>query len=376
MHRAWSVVERELRRFRRSPILIVISMVFPLVQLVILGYAMGGNVKHLKVAVVDQDGGVPAVRVRELAGAVAGGANTFDTIQYADQGAALTDLRNGRINGVLTIPPEFSRRVLQKNEPHVALIEDNTDNFVSATLVGQVGSLVTAFNQPSAVPRVSALTRLDVVEVYPYVPYVQYLLPGSIVMSIFMMVMIGGGIIFIDDKARGLHEGYLVTPISKLELVAGFNISGTIKAVMAGISIAIIGSLIAGIPSPLDPMRLLRLTVVIVVTAFALIRADQPDVPDHGARQRPVDAARHLRRPQHAAVLSQRRGLPAAGIPGLDAGHRGDRPVYVCRSRVQEPAAQEHGVRGHRRRSALSAGVLRDRDDGGHAPVQADAVGR
>ena len=43
------------------------SMVFPLVQLVILGYAFGGNVKHLKLGVVDQDHGVPAVRVRELA---------------------------------------------------------------------------------------------------------------------------------------------------------------------------------------------------------------------------------------------------------------------------------------------------------------------
>ena len=271
MSRTWAIVERELRRFRRSPILIVISMVFPLVQLVILGYAMGGNVKHLKVAVVDQDGGLPAVRVRELAGAVAGGANTFDTIQYADQGAALTDLRNGRINGVLTIPPEFSRRVLQKNEPHVALIEDNTDNFVSATLVGQMGSLVTAFNLPSAAPRVSGLARLDVVEVYPYVPYVQYLLPGSIVMSIFMMVMIGGGIIFIDDKARGLHEGYLVTPITKLELVAGFNISGTLKAVLSGLVIMLIGSVIAGVPNPFDPLRVMRLLVVIVVTAFALI---------------------------------------------------------------------------------------------------------
>jgi ABC-2 type transport system permease protein len=271
MHRTWAIVERELRRFRRSPILIVISMVFPLVQLVVLGYAFGGNVKHLKVAVVDQDGGVPAVRIRELAMAVAGGARTFDTVQYADQGAAVEDLRNGKVNGVLTIPPEFSRRVLSKNDPHVALIEDNTDNFVSATLVGAAGSLLTSFTQPTSMARISPVPQLDVVEVYPYVPYVQYLLPGIIVMSIFMMVMIGGGIIFIDDKARGLHEGYLVTPISKLELVAGFNLSGTIKAVLAGCSIMIVGSLIAGIPMPFDPLRLLRMFVVVCFTAFALI---------------------------------------------------------------------------------------------------------
>ena len=71
MHRTLAIVERELRRFRRSPTLIVVSMVFPIVQLVVLGYAFGGIVKHLKVAVVDQDGGVPAVRVREMAQAVA-----------------------------------------------------------------------------------------------------------------------------------------------------------------------------------------------------------------------------------------------------------------------------------------------------------------
>src|SRR5213082_926446 len=162
MHRTWAIVERELRRFKRSPILIIISMVFPLVQLVVLGYAFGGNVKHLKIAVVDQDGGVPAVRVRELAMAVAGGAQTFDTVQYADQGQAVTDLRNGRVNGVLTIPPEFSRRVLTKSDPHVALIEDNTDNFVSATLVGAAGSLLANFSPPGPMTRISPTPQLDV----------------------------------------------------------------------------------------------------------------------------------------------------------------------------------------------------------------------
>jgi len=271
MSRMWAIVERELRRFRRSPILIVVSMIFPLCQLVILGYAFGGNVKHLKVAVVDQDHGLPAVKIRELAQAASSGARTIDLIDYADEGQAVVDLRNGRVNGVLTIPPEFSRRVLVKNQPRIALIEDNTDTVVANALAGNMTSMLLAYNEPPTAARVPAKATLDVVEVYPYVPYIQYLLPGSIAMSIFMMVMIGGGIIFIDDKARGLHEGYLVTPISKLELIAGFNISGTIKAVLAGFVIMLIGSVIAGVPNPFDPLRILRLVVLIVVTAFALI---------------------------------------------------------------------------------------------------------
>jgi ABC-2 type transport system permease protein len=271
MGRTWAIIERELRRFRRSPVLIAMSMMMPIVQLIVLGYAFGGNVKHLRVAVVDQDHGVPAVKVRELTSAISSGARTIDVIDYSDQGVAVSDLRNGRVNGVLAIPPDFSRRVLSRNQPQIALIEDNTDNFVSSALAATFGSMLVTYNQPVLMPRVAAATALDLVEVYPYVPYIQYLLPGSIVMSIFMMVMIGGGIIFIDDKARGLHEGYLVTPIRKVELIAGFNISGTIKAVIAGMFLIVVGSLIAGVPSPFDPLRLLRLFVVVVVTAFALI---------------------------------------------------------------------------------------------------------
>jgi len=271
MGRTWAIIEREMRRFRRSPVLIVIAMVMPLVQLVVLGYAFGGNVKHLKLAIVDQDRGVPAVKVRELAAAIASGARTIDTLEYTDPGVALSDLRNGRVNGVLTIPPEFSRRVLERAEPKVALIEDNTDNFVSAALAATLSGMLASYNQPAKVSRIPGQATLDVVEVYPYVPYIQYLLPGSVVMSIFMMVMIGGGIIFIDDKNRGLHEGYLVTPITKFELIAGFNISGTVKAVLAGAFLMTIGSVLAGIPDPFNAMRLFRLFVVIVVTAFALI---------------------------------------------------------------------------------------------------------
>ena len=113
MDSTWAIIERELRRFRRSPMLIVMSMIMPIVQLVVLGYAFGGNVKHLKLAVVDQDHGVPAVqRARAGVGASRPARAPSTSSTTPIQGEALDDLRNGRVNGVLTIPPDFSRRVL------------------------------------------------------------------------------------------------------------------------------------------------------------------------------------------------------------------------------------------------------------------------
>ena len=136
MHRILAMIERDLRRFRRSPVLMAVSLIFPLVQLVILGYAFGGIIRHLKVGVVDQDHGLAAVKLREMFGAIAANARTFDTVEYTDPKQAMTDLRNGRINGVVNIPPSFSRQVLAQTAPQVALVEDNTDNFVASALQG------------------------------------------------------------------------------------------------------------------------------------------------------------------------------------------------------------------------------------------------
>jgi ABC-2 type transport system permease protein len=271
MHRIWAIVERDLRRFRRSPTLVVVSMIMPLVQLVVLGHAFGGKIKNLEVGVVDQDHGVPAVKLKEMFQAVSANARTFETVPYSDQTAALEDLRNGRISGVVNIPPHFSRNLLAGANPRLALIEDNTDQFAAATLEGALTQLLVPYNQRAPQPRLSGEATLSVVEIYPYVPYVQYLLPGTIVLAIFVSAMIGGGIIFIDDKARGLHEGYLVTPIRKVELIVGFNLAGAAKAIVSGTVLVTCGSLIAGIPDPLNVLRLARMLLLVVITALALI---------------------------------------------------------------------------------------------------------
>jgi ABC-2 type transport system permease protein len=271
MNRILAIIERDLRRFRRSPALIIVSMIMPLVQLVVLGYAFGGKVKHLRLGVVDQDHGVQAIKLKEMFQAVAANARTFDTVAYTDEASALHDLRTGRINGVLSIPPQFSRKVLAEASPQVALAEDNTDQFAASALEGTLNQLIAPYNQKGVAPRLTANATLSVVELYPYVPYIQYLLPGTIALAIFVSAMIGGGIIYIDDKARGLHEGYLVTPITKFELILGFNLAGAVKAIIAGMVLVTFGSLIAGIPDPLNVVRMGRMFLLVVATALALI---------------------------------------------------------------------------------------------------------
>ena len=287
MHRLLAIIERDLRRFKANPTLVVMSLMMPLMQLVILGYAFGGQIKHLEIGVVDQDGHVPATKLSAMLNAVAANARTYETVPYADEGRALADLRDGRINGVVTIPPNFSRDLLAGKSPTVALIEDNTDQFSSSALAGSMASLLGAYNGNGLPPRTTASASLSVVEVYPYVPYIQYLLPGTIVLAIFMAAMMGGGIQYIDDKARGIHEGYLVTPVTKFELIMGFNLAGTIKALLSGSVLVILGSLIAGIPDPFNLLRLAHMFAVVVLTALALIsmmflimvRIDDPVVP-------------------------------------------------------------------------------------------------
>jgi ABC-2 type transport system permease protein len=287
MNRAWAIVERELRKFFRSPTLMLVSMVFPLVQLIVLGNAFGGKIKDARLGVVDLDGGTQAVKIHEALTAVESNARTFTPVPYSNDQQAMEDVRTGRLDGAIIIPPEYSRRVYEENHPRIALVVDNTDNFMSSTLESLLSDLTNALNTPDVEPRILQKIVLDIVELYPYIEYMKYLLPGSIVLAMFVSVMIGGGMLYIDDKARGVHEGYLVTPITKFELVAGLNIAGTVKAVLSGIVITVLGSLLAGLGTPFLPQNILYVLLLIVVTSLAfntmmflmMVRVEDPLVP-------------------------------------------------------------------------------------------------
>jgi ABC-2 type transport system permease protein len=271
MRRALALVERDMRKFRRSPALLFASLVLPLMQLIILGNAFGGNIKNVTLGVVNLDRGPQSVDVIERLRAVGANARTFLPTDYSDEGAAVRDLRNGNLGAVVIIPQHYSRDLLEHHQPHLALITDNTDRSVAGAVTAQMSDLVASINGPQIAPRERKEAALDVVEVYPYINYIKYLLPGSVTLAIFVTAMIGGGMLYIDDKSRGLHEGYMVTPITKLELIASFNLSGVIKAMLAGMTVLVLGAVVAEVPNFFEPVRLLELTLLVTLTSVALI---------------------------------------------------------------------------------------------------------
>jgi len=288
MNRMLAIVEREMRKFMRSPTLMLVSMVFPLVQLIILGNAFGGKIRDARMGVVDHDHGPQAVRVLEAFDSVRANVNTFRAVRYTDEVKAREDVRNGKIDAAVIIPPQFSRRVEAREDPQLGLVVDNSDQFMSSSLEQKMTELVQSLNAP-AVPasRLPGSVALEIVELYPYIEYMKYLLPGSITLAMFVSVMIGGGMLYIDDKARGIHEGYLVTPIKKYELVYGLNLAGAIKAVLSGVVITVLGSLLAGLGKVFDPLACLNLLLMILATSLAfnammflmMVRVEDPLVP-------------------------------------------------------------------------------------------------
>ena len=111
MNRMMAIIEREMRKFLRSPALMMVSMIFPLVQLIVLGNAFGGKIRDAKLGIVDEDHGTQAIRIHEAFDSIRANARTFVPVTYDNEVQAREDVRDGKIQGAVIIPPQYSARV-------------------------------------------------------------------------------------------------------------------------------------------------------------------------------------------------------------------------------------------------------------------------
>src|ERR1019366_2374845 len=152
LYRVSALIERDMRKFFRSPALMLSSLLFPLVQLVVLGYAFGGKIKNADLAFVDEDHSVQSRRIEEMFDGITAGPQTFRVVEYNSFPRAVDDLHAGFVKAVVDIPHDFSRRYYQHDRPRLVFTEDNSDQFISNALLERVKQIVEAVNAPAVQP--------------------------------------------------------------------------------------------------------------------------------------------------------------------------------------------------------------------------------
>jgi ABC-2 type transport system permease protein len=280
-----AVAERDLRRFRRNGTLLIPMAMMPIIYLVILGKAMGGDLHGLRLALVDQDRGPAAVVVRDRLRTLEESRNLFVIAGEPSPTAAVDRLRQGDYKAVVIIPAQFSADLARGEPAPLGLVLDNTDNTsantIEAILRGTFGSGATRVGFATA--------RIDVqrVDVYGHKEFMQYLVPAVIALALFFVAMLAGGIILVDDRAKGVHEGYFVTPLSSLDIVGGLTLSATTLAMIIGCTVLVSSILIARLPIiggvqtiALALLAILLLALGLILFMFTLMaRVSNPITP-------------------------------------------------------------------------------------------------
>jgi ABC-2 type transport system permease protein len=223
--RWWSVVRKEFLQLRRDRITFAMIVGIPIMQLTLFGYAINSDPKHLRTGLLVQD---HSEFTRTFVHGMTA-SNYFDVVgRLPDEQAARTALARGKLQFVLTIPPDFTRRLLRGEAPPLLLEADGTDpsatgNAISAALqlpqsvaskdlVGPLAML--AGGQPPFEVRLHNLYNPEGITQYNIVP-------GLIGVILSMTLVLMTGLAITRERERGTMENLLAMPITPLEVLSG-----------------------------------------------------------------------------------------------------------------------------------------------------------
>jgi ABC-2 type transport system permease protein len=268
----WAVMVRDLLRILRNPAALLSAVILPIIYLLILGNALQGPLKGLRLGVVRLDDGPAA---RELLGAlqaVQNGPRTFTVVPFTDPEEAKAELRQGDLSALLVIPPEYSRDAARGAAATVGLQVDNVDGVAAQTLQVAVTTAAGAAHGPLVrLERANGPPEVRIAELYPKVDYDTSLIPGVVVLSIFMGSMLTGAFNLVMDRFLGVHESYLSTPLRRSDITLGVLLSGTIVTLGSSGLVLVIGFLITGTVVHGGVLGWAALLGVVVLTALGLL---------------------------------------------------------------------------------------------------------
>jgi ABC-2 type transport system permease protein len=213
------LIRKEFRQVFRTREMIMMLFIMPIIQTLILGFAITSEVKHLKLLVVDLDDSRTS---RELVRRFTRN-DRFDVVGYSpDVRAVAEDIRKWRAQAGLVIPRGFEQDWKNGLKPQVGLAMDAIDGNTAGVAAAYAQQILAGFAAtlvPAGTPNPWAVE--DRMWYNPGLVNAQFMIPGLVVIIVTMVSMMMSSMALVKEKEIGTLEQLMVTPITKLQLLIG-----------------------------------------------------------------------------------------------------------------------------------------------------------
>ena len=224
-HRFWAVVVKEFIQMRRDRLTFGMMVGIPIIQLILFGFAINSNPKHLPTAIYAADNS-PFARTVIWA---LHNSSYFDLTREAHSTAEIkTMLAEGEVQFAVTVPVDFSRKLLRGEKPDLLLEADATDPSAVGFATAAINQLTFSVLDRDLIGPLAKLRgssppfNLVTHQLYNPESISQYnIVPGLMGVMLTMTMVMITGLAITRERERGTMENLLSTPVHPGEVLLG-----------------------------------------------------------------------------------------------------------------------------------------------------------
>jgi len=248
-----TIMVKELRQTSRDPATLGMLLVVPLFLLLMFGFAINLDTKHIKLAVLDRD---KTQSSRDFLQSFLH-SEYFDLTRVIDAESQIDGLLDtGSVLVALIIPQDFGREVTNGQKAEIQAIVDGSNGTTAATAIGYVQAMAADYSQRAFVRSLEragvAGTRTTIdfrprVLFNPELRSANFLIPGLIVLILMMTAVLSTTLSIVREKEKGTMEQINVSPVRPLELIVGKTVPYLLISLVAAATILATSRLLFGV---------------------------------------------------------------------------------------------------------------------------------
>ncbi|BCN92726.1 transport permease protein [Thiomicrorhabdus immobilis] len=241
-YRLFAVLRKEFWQLKRDRLTIGMIVGIPVIQILMFGFAINTDVRHLPMAVVNQENSQLS---RELIADIQASQVALIKYRVKQVSEIETLLREGKVSIGLVIPHDFERRLQDEKRPAAQLLVDGSDPLILAS-----AHQLTAMRLHHKTQETAQSNKLFEVRNYynPERRSVINTVPGLIGVILTMTMMIFTAVSIVRERERGNLELLINTPITRTELMVGKVVPYIVIGFIQVTLVVVLGAVIFKVP--------------------------------------------------------------------------------------------------------------------------------